>query len=203
MEAPAADPPADGGLDDLFGEPPAEEVPATDGDGLDDLFGAPTDEPSDTMPASTPEQPSAPTPTIDDLFGATADPEGVPEGSFEELPAPVNLVPKPSRTVQVVSSDTPAFPALGETRVRTWIDNTGQYRTQGRLIEIHDDSVRLLKTNGRVCTVPNSRLCQADAAYVDAVKQKLATPVRDVDRQLAGWIGANRSDHQPLTILPQ
>ena len=37
----------------------------------------------------------------------------------------------------------------------------------------HDDNVRLLKANGRTCTVPNSRLCEADAAYVDSIRSQL------------------------------
>jgi hypothetical protein len=63
--------------------------------------------------------------------------------------------------------------SLNDTRTRTWIDDTGSFRTDGRLMEIHSDTIRLLKTNGRTCTVPRSRLCEADIAYVDSVQRQL------------------------------
>ena len=53
--------------------------------------------------------------------------------------------------------------------MRVWIDNTGKFSTEGRLIEIGDDFVRLMKSNGRTCTVPSDRLCPADAAYVASI----------------------------------
>jgi hypothetical protein len=117
-----------------------------------------------------PEENAAPTSTTDDLFGAV---EAAAETSFQELPAPV-LNPQP-QTIQVVSSVTPRIDSLADTKVRTWIDNTGRFRTEGRLIEIEDDGVRLLKTTGKTCTVPNSRLSDADAAYVASVVQQLET----------------------------
>ncbi|WP_353620937.1 SHD1 domain-containing protein [Rhodopirellula sp. JC639] len=74
-----------------------------------------------------------------------------------------------------VAPAAPAINPLDETHIRTWIDNTGKYQVEGRLIEINRDNVRLFKSNGRTCTVPFQRLCPADASYVesirDAVKQ--------------------------------
>ena len=57
--------------------------------------------------------------------------------------------------------------------MRVWIDNTGQYRTVGRLVVISKTYVRLLKQNGRHTTVPLTRLSNHDLGYVMAVAQKL------------------------------
>jgi hypothetical protein len=56
--------------------------------------------------------------------------------------------------------------ASGRLPLRTWVDDTGQFRVQARLIQVLDGRVRLLKTTGRTTTVPLSRLSTADRAYV-------------------------------------
>ena len=48
-----------------------------------------------------------------------------------------------------------------------------RFHTDGRLIEINATNVRLIKTSGRTCTVPNDRLSEADAAYVDSIRQQI------------------------------
>ena len=86
----------------------------------------------------------------------------------------------------MVSAKTEAsLDPLAETRTRVWIDNTGGFRTEGRLIEIQPDSVRLLKSTGKTCTVPIGRLSEADAAYVEGIQARIdsmplamVTPVR-------------------------
>ena len=40
------------------------------------------------------------------------------------------------------------------------------YGTEGRLVQIGDSTIRILKVNGRHCTVPFDRLSQRDLAYV-------------------------------------
>ena len=101
-----------------------------------------------------------------DLDAAKANP-------VASMPAPATVEAEAPESLQVVSAAKPVLRSLADTRVRTWIDNTGQFRTDGRLIEINQDNVRLMKTNGRTCTVPHSRLCEADAAYVKAIAKKL------------------------------
>ena len=49
---------------------------------------------------------------------------------------------------------------------RTWSDDTGAYQTVGRLLIIEEDKVRLLKSNGRTCSVGFGRLSNADLEYV-------------------------------------
>ncbi len=106
--------------------------------------------------------------SIDDLFGSL--PAPVIEETVAELPAPIEAV-EPTG-IQVVATTTETS-SLADTRVRTWIDNTGHYHVEGRLIEINSDNVRLLKSNGRTCTVAFERLSEADAAYVKSIRAKL------------------------------
>jgi len=151
-EPPATDEaPAGGGMDDLFGEPPAtDEAPA--GDGMDDLFGTPTssDESGD----------------FDDLFGRT---NGETDSDSVTRRASQNA----GERLVVTEKQFPPHLSLQETSARVWIDNTSSFRTEGRLIEIYDGFVRLRKTNGKTCSVPMSRLCDADRAYVDSIKDQI------------------------------
>ncbi len=170
-------------FDDLFGTPSGDDsaAPAAT-ESLDDLFGMPRE-------SSEPAERSKPTPSIDDLFGHSLAPPGeelvseLVESYEGDLPAPlVKAASKPTepiasaeiKEVQVVSAKTKVtLDPLAETRDRVWIDNTGDFRTEGRLIEVGLDSVRLLKSNGKTCTVPRDRLSEADAAYVSGIQTKI------------------------------
>jgi hypothetical protein len=57
--------------------------------------------------------------------------------------------------------------------MRTWIDDTGRYRTVARLVEVRPDGVRLLKANGRFSTVPFSRLSNHDRLYASATAARV------------------------------
>lgn len=50
--------------------------------------------------------------------------------------------------------------------MRDWVDNTGLFRVRGRVHQILDRHVRLLKDNGRFSTVPLRRLSPEDLQYV-------------------------------------
>lgn len=148
------DPPADSPAGDTESTPPADPPAGDTNSNLDDLFGG---ENTEAAPAGESSEPS-----IDDLFGKS-DYEG-------ELPAPVSSEP----AIQVVAAQVAeALNPLSQTHERTWIDNTGRFKVNGRLIEINSDNVRLLKDNGRTCTVPNGRLCDADEAYVDSIREQI------------------------------
>ena len=149
---------------------------------VDDLFGS--SESSDELfdaPSETPTEEAESDFDIDDLFGKTSTPAdeaavnevAAVEAAADEVAAVENVDEDSAEaSVQVVSKKTMPTDGLAKTRSRTWIDNTGVYHVEGRLIEIAADHVRLLKTNGRTCTVPNSRLCEADAAYVNSIRQQ-------------------------------
>jgi hypothetical protein len=53
--------------------------------------------------------------------------------------------------------------------MRQWVDDSGSFRVEGRLILILDGKVRLLKETGRTTTVPLTRLSNADQRYVEEV----------------------------------
>ena len=195
--------PAEGAIDDLFGTPddaaPAEEKPS-ESSAIDDLFGstdgAASDErevtlsqdPAIELESASPEEPPrVDAKGIDDLFDAPS--SDLPEATLDDLfgSNPTQASPhrqspnskshdpeaEKSRSVSVVSSILSMETTFDQTQQRTWIDNTGRFHTEGRLIEINETHIRLLKTNGKTCTVPHSRLCAADAAYVDALRTKI------------------------------
>ena len=53
--------------------------------------------------------------------------------------------------------------------MRLWVDNTGEFKVEGKLTIIMPDKVRLLKPTGRTTTVPMSRLSKADLDYVQQI----------------------------------
>ena len=59
--------------------------------------------------------------------------------------------------------------------MRLWTDDTGQYRIRGRLAIIGEDSIQILKENGRYTTVPLSRLSSADVQFIKQQTQLTAT----------------------------
>ena len=81
---------------------------------------------------------------------------------------------KPFKTKSVFTKKTHE-----ELPYREWIDDTGNYKTVGRLVKISDSHVRLLKDNGRFSTVAKHRLSQADLHYVAKMQEKLG--VTDLD----------------------
>jgi hypothetical protein len=176
-EGEASPAPADSSLDSIFGEP--QEAAPAEGDGsLDDLFGDPE---AEAAPAEDAAEPAAgsgaeASESLDDIFGtAVEEPsEAVSEEAealdFDNLFGKGEAV---AQSVAVQSVSVASVDPLSRTHQRTWIDNTGSFSVEGRLIEINEEAVRLLKTNGRTCTVPHRRLSPADAAYVQSVVAQL------------------------------
>jgi len=67
-----------------------------------------------------------------------------------------------------------ATPALA----RKWTSSNGKFSVEADLIEVKDGNVRLKRQNGKVVTVPVSKLSKADRNYLAAkAKEKLAAPV--------------------------
>jgi len=197
-DAPAetpADAPADGdNLDDLFGgnqaTTEAEPRTARQTEPADDLFGSEAAAaPAATTPAPTTPAPDS-APTADDLFDAPATPDAPP--AVETPPAAETPAGENKSTVDdlddlfgaVPSAAAPATrpvttPTSQELEVRVWTDNTGHYRTVGRLVKISPTHVRLLKDNGRFSTVAKDRLSQADLAYVEKQVELLGIELFD------------------------
>ncbi len=150
----------DSSLDDLFNDAatdaiPADTTPATDDDSsLDDLFddAAADAVPADTTPAADDDS------DIDNLFNDAGSNQAPAEGDdLDDLFSSRHLA-----TTRPIS-----FVAREDIQpLRAWLDNTGQFRTVGRLVVIGEDHIRLRKPNGRVCTVPFDRLSTQDVDYV-------------------------------------
>ena len=178
-----SDEPADGALDDLFGSEPAADAPSDDAasGAMDDLFGGDS---GDTASDAAGDG------ALDDLFGEpaadpAADAEPAEESIDDTLDDLFNYHPATDAPREVIEMPTPAAsnvasrltatadPLAGEA-IRTWTDNTGTFRTEGRLVELNADAIRIAKTNGRFCTVPMERLSEADARYVSDLAERVA-----------------------------
>ena len=58
--------------------------------------------------------------------------------------------------------------------MRRWSNDSNTHHTQGWLVEVRADRVRILKVNGRHTTVLTESLSAADRDYVSAVGDRLA-----------------------------
>ncbi len=169
-----ATPPAD----DLFGTPSAtnQADPATD------LFGTPAGDATQpavpavedvfgTPPAGASEDPAA------SLFGQPTSTESSPYGDLNDLfGTPSADAAEKAPTAVEPASDAPSFDPFKSTR--TWHDNTGHFQVDAKLVAIYSDSVRLLKANGKFCTLPVRRLSESDKNFVEHVAKLL--PAEDI-----------------------
>jgi hypothetical protein len=142
-----------------------------------------------TIPESAPEpaptEPSAaPEPSEDLMEPPAAQPEGQPA-----QPQPATEEPAAEQgtdeMLQQPATEEPAAPngeedelddLFGTLDVRKWIDDTGRYSTMGRLAAISPNAIRILKNNGRFCTVTYDRLSSADFDYVQAIVKRTGRP---------------------------
>ena len=56
---------------------------------------------------------------------------------------------------------------LSSVEYRHWVDNTGNFSCDGRMLQLVDGKVRILKATGRTTTVPLARLSQGDLDFVN------------------------------------
>jgi hypothetical protein len=159
--------------------PPAEAAPTTPpAEEPADLFPAETP-PAETAPPAEPTTPPAETPATppaeDDLFGGEST-EAAPAATE---PAPTTPPAEPPTTPP--ADDEKAADdlfgsandvlreagGLDSSEMRLWVDNTGKYSVNARLIRFLDGHVRLMKDTGRTTTVPMNRLSERDLAFVN------------------------------------
>ena len=154
---------APGASDDDFGDDSG--APASDDSGFEPA----TEEPMDDAPVD--ESMEEGEPGLEGEPGFEGEPleqgepgiEGEPEPLKEEAPAESD--PFDANTLH-----TPGQP------LREWRDDTGRHGTEGRLVEVRVDRVRILKTSGRHTTVPMARLSRADRDHVAGVALALGRP---------------------------
>jgi hypothetical protein len=147
-----------------------------------DLFGPePTKTPEPTPPAETPAAPPATPPATppadapaDDLFGPSTPatpPAATPDAPPADKPAETPAENKDEKkAADDIFGNAPSIlreaGGLASSEMRTWIDNTGNFSCQGRMVRFADGNVKLLKENGRTSTVPVARLSASDAEFV-------------------------------------
>jgi hypothetical protein len=96
--------------------------------------------------------------------------------NIDENPAKAVATTGPSSNQFETLFDRPVFSPPSEFRgaeSRKWLDNTGAYEVEGRLVMIYPDKIRLQKENGRTTTVAMRRLSPVDQAYVRWVADQM------------------------------
>ena len=73
----------------------------------------------------------------------------------------------------------------GRLPTRQWLDDSGTFKVQARLILILDGKVRLLKETGRTTTVAIERLSAADREYVAAIIERYGKDLTQLDQLAA------------------
>ena len=115
--------------------------------------------------------PAKPADSLDDLFPAEPAKPATPAVESEALPAPATE--KPAEKAKPATDDPFADPfkisAEGRLPDRLWVDNTGTFHIEGRLIAVRNGYIRVLKGTGRTTTVPLRRLSETDRQYVEEV----------------------------------
>lgn len=74
--------------------------------------------------------------------------------------------------------------------VRTWTDTTGKYKTEAEFVEIKDGQVTLKKSDGRILTLPLSRLCEDDQKLIRSAFEKRGPKVGKDGLAIADWSAA-------------
>ena len=180
--------------DDLFDDDDSEAT-ASEPEDADDLFGEepemeatePAVEPTADEP--TADEPAADESADDDLFSDSADADDEMPMDGEDMPAPEDAEAAPDFEDDSLDDlfnlrlpERPSAPVIGldSRQLRRWVDNTGTFSCQGRLVQIQVGKVRILKSNGHTTTVSFSRLSRNDVNFVHAQAALLtgAVPIR-------------------------
>jgi hypothetical protein len=169
---------------DLFGPSPQSQ-PSTPAEPGNDLFGPTSSAPAGNNPSTAPADDS------------TSDRYGIPDEPRADKTLPVEEAVPAGNQKQETDDLFGGFDAilrepggLASDAMRTWVDNTGQFSCQARLIQFKDGQVRLLKDNGRTTTVPVYRLSQGDLQFVQ----------RQASAQRADMISRTADNSQPQPV---
>jgi hypothetical protein len=141
----------------------------------ENLFDEAEDEPAAEEPAAEKPAPMKKAPAeepVEDLFG---EPEaGTP--ADDKAPAAKESADEAPAEEKTEKAEDDPFAVLDASPepVRRWIDATGRHQTIGRLVEVHPDRIRILKSTGHYTTVPLERLSRHDQSYVTQVGERIA-----------------------------
>jgi hypothetical protein len=161
-------------------EPPADSRPETaDGDA-----GKPAeDSAAETTPADEAEMAEDEAEAIDskptEAEATDGDREPAEKTTPAEEPAAEEAAEESDAAPEAAAEQAEADPAEAAVTVpnepmRRWTNDTGTHHTQGWLVEVRADRVRILKVNGRHTTVLTESLSAADRDYVSAVGDRMA-----------------------------
>jgi hypothetical protein len=166
-------------------EAPVDSKPAT----ADDDAGEPaedseaeattTDEPemTDDEAEATEAEATKEEATVGD--SETAEPDAsAEEPAAEDAAEEADAAPK-AEAEQAEADPAEAAVTVPNEPMRSWSNDTGTHHTQGWLVEVRADRVRILKVNGRHTTVLTESLSAADRDYVSAVGDRMAAQQQD------------------------
>lgn len=91
------------------------------------------------------------------------------DGGVERSQQVADNVQRILSTYPEVSFSLENFPA-SDTKYRMWIDVTGKFRVDAKLVASNDTAVQIERRNGEVVSVPLARLSQIDQRYVKNAK---------------------------------
>jgi hypothetical protein len=162
-------------------EPSADSRPET----ADDDVGEPAeDAAAETTPAEEAEmtedeaEPTEAEPTEGKATEGKAT-DGDSESAEEAAPAEEPAAEEADAAPEAAAEQAEADPAEAAVTVpnepmRRWSNDSNTHHTQGWLVEVRNDRVRILKVNGRHTTVLTESLSATDRDYVTAVGDRLA-----------------------------
>jgi nicotinate-nucleotide--dimethylbenzimidazole phosphoribosyltransferase len=170
--APSEEPPADNRpdtADDDAGEPAedaaAETTPAAEAEMTEDDAEATESETSEAK-ATEAEATDGDSKTAEEAAPAE-------EPAAEEAAEEADAAPE-AAAEQAEADPAEAAVTVPDEPMRRWTNDAGTHHTQGWLVEVQADQVRILKVNGRHTTVLTESLSAADRDYVSAVGDRLA-----------------------------
>jgi hypothetical protein len=179
---PSEEPPADSrpaAVDDDAGEPAedaaAETTPAAEAEMTEDEAEATEAETSEAETSEAETSEAKPT----EAEATDGDSETAEEAAPAEEPAAEEPAEEADAAPEAEPEQAEADPAAAAVTVpnepmRRWSNDSNTHHTQGWLVEVRADRVRILKVNGRHTTVLTESLSAADRDYVSAVGDRLA-----------------------------
>jgi hypothetical protein len=101
----------------------------------------------------------------------------------------------------------PSGPLVGFAINRTWSDKTGQFKIEGSMRSADAKAVQLLKSDGKIVTVPVDKLAAADKAFIDgflAAEKALmgAAGSSESENPFAGGVAADPADLSAKPAMP-
>ena len=98
----------------------------------------------------------------------------------------------------VLEAGEPTGPLIGFASKRTWVDTTGKHQIEGSMKSADAKAIQILKTDGKIVTVPLEKMSEKDKAFVEgflaAEKALMKSGGDQGDNPFAGGVAADPSD---------